>query len=191
LHFVTGEDGRGKSALISLLGLERPPADGTVTAFGIDVVTADRRQRSALRRRIGIVHRRPRLVPWLGALDNVTLPLSLRGRDDADSRRRAQALLVRLGVTAGPDDALASLSAGQRRLLTMARALITRPRLLLLDDPYHDLDAESVRRVMTTSRALTRLGTAVVVALPEEVQEPPFPAPCLLLRDRRLHRVSA
>ncbi len=132
---VVGASGCGKTTLLRLVGgLDRP------TAGSVHFTGADRAPREPGRFDLGFAFQEPRLLPWRCARDNVALPLELAGvpRDERLERASAALALVRLR---GRDRSLPrTLSGGMRMRVALARALVTRPRILLLDEPFSSLD---------------------------------------------------
>ena len=125
---VVGRSGSGKSTLLRLLGgLDRP--DGGHVSLG------DRGESTAAR----IMFQEPRLLPWATVIENVAVGLG--PRPGAGGRMRAQAVLDRVGLGARSGEWPAGLSGGQKSRVALARALVSRPRLLLLDEPLGALDA--------------------------------------------------
>ena len=131
---LVGPSGCGKSTAMRLLaGLEQPTR-GTI-------------DRSAGRGETSLVFQAPTLAPWMSAEANVALPLALAGVDRRDARDRAREALSRVGLAAAADSRPAQLSGGMAMRVSLARALVTRPRLLLLDEPFAALD-EITRRTL-------------------------------------------
>jgi len=167
LTLVVGRSGSGKTTLLGLLaGLGRPTR-GTVSVLGREIQALSRDELSSLRRtHIGIVDQEPGLVPFLSALENVVLALSLRrGRGDDDVEQSARAALVELRVEERAGQRVDRLSAGERQRVALARALAHRPRLLLADEPTARLDEENARVTAgLLLRAARSSGAAVVCA---------------------------
>ena len=145
---IVGPSGSGKTTLLGLLaGLDRPTA-GRVVTLDTDLGGLDREALARLRAdRIGIVDQVRDLVPFLSALENVELGLAIRGREDADTRDRALAALVRVGLgdlaSRQPD----GLSSGERLRVAIARAIVAEPELLVLDEPTAALDRAGAHAV--------------------------------------------
>ena len=131
---LVGPSGCGKSTAMRLLaGLEQP-ARGQVN-------------RTAGRGETSLVFQAPTLAPWMSAQANVALPLELAGVDRQEARSRARDALSRVGLAAAVETRPAQLSGGMAMRVSLARALVTRPRLLLLDEPFAALD-EITRRTL-------------------------------------------
>ena len=159
---IMGPSGSGKSTLMHLLaGLDRP-SDGTVTIGGEDVGRMSDRQLTLLRRRhIGFVFQAFNLLPVLTAEENVTLPLRIAGaKVDHDE---VDALMTRMGLSERRDHRPSELSGGQQQRVAIARSLITKPTVLLADEPTGNLDSASGREVLTLLREAVELDGQTVV----------------------------
>ena len=161
---VTGPSGSGKSTLLNLLGL-LDEADGGEIWFGEDCVSAlgRRRQCSVRGRRIGFIFQAFHLVGSLTALENVTLAARYVGGDRAEARRRALALMDRLGVAHRKDHAPAQLSGGEQQRVAFCRAVLNDPPLILADEPTGNLDEDNARVIRTELRARARERAAAVI----------------------------
>lgn len=141
---VTGPSGTGKSTLILCLAGILPVADGRVWINGQELTSLSPRTRSALRlRSVGLVYQFGELLPELTPLENVTLPVLLNSAPRRASYERGKTLLNDLGVGELADAATATLSGGERQRVAVARALITRPGVILADEPTGSLDSAS------------------------------------------------
>jgi len=164
LHAVTGPSGSGKTTLLHILaGLELPAA-GTVTVDGTELTALDRAARAHLRRgKIAYVGQQTGLVPHLSALENVELALAFRGRDE--SRPEALSALDSVGLSERATQRVARLSQGERARVAIARAVATRPLVLLADEPTSRLDgANAIAVAILLSRLARDTGAAVVCA---------------------------
>jgi ABC-type lipoprotein export system ATPase subunit len=162
LHAVTGPSGSGKTTLLHLLaGLELPDA-GSIAVDGVDLTRLDRTQRAALRReKIAYVGQQAGLVPHLSALENVELALALRGVED--TRLPARTALESVGLGERATQRIARLSQGERARVAIARAVASRPALLLADEPTSRLDGANAIAVAVLLAKLARdTGTAVL-----------------------------
>lgn len=144
---VVGRSGSGKSTLLSLLaGLESADT-GRIEVDGTDLVKLDEKKLTDFRaRNISIVFQQYHLVAHLTALENVTLPLEILGREQA--RDRAVSLLQEMGLGHRMNHVPSRLSGGECQRVALARALVVEPKLLLADEPSGNLDTETGDKVM-------------------------------------------
>src|SRR5690606_32267282 len=167
---IVGESGAGKSTLLELVNGLTAPTSGTVTVDGTDVDALDTRGMRALRRGIGTVFQGVHLLSNSTVRDNIRLPPRLGSRDGsaAMTRREQKEAVERMpdfvGLTHRADHYPAQLSGGERQRVGLARALVTRPPLLLCDEPTSSLDASTTGDVLRVlSDAREKLGTTVIV----------------------------
>jgi putative ABC transport system ATP-binding protein len=143
---IVGESGSGKSTLLALLAGLDLASRGSVVVAGRDLAELSERELTALRaRQIGIVFQNFHLMGGLTALENVSLPLELRGERDAEARARAA--LAQVGLTARAGHLPARLSGGECQRVALARALVVEPAILLADEPSGSLDERTGQAV--------------------------------------------
>jgi len=162
LHAVTGPSGSGKTTLLHLLaGLDLPDA-GSITIDGAELTALDRTARAALRReKIAYVGQQAGLVPHLSALENVELVLALRGLEGGGPE--AFAALESVGLGERATQRVARLSQGERARVAIARAIVSKPRLLLADEPTSRLDgASAISVAILLARLARETGAAIV-----------------------------
>lgn len=154
---LLGVSGSGKSTLLNLISGIDQPSSGVILLDGIEVTRLDEQARTLHRRdQIGIVFQFFNLIPTLTVLENVTLPLELRGANRRQSEQRGRALLARVGLADRAADFPDRLSGGEQQRVAIARALVHEPRLVLADEPTGNLDAETGRSVLALLLELTR-----------------------------------
>jgi len=164
---LLGPSGGGKSTLLRVLGGLLVPEEGDVLVDG-QAVPHDPEGALAVLRQNGFVFQGYNLFPHLTALQNVTLPLTVvHGQSEAKARERALELLTRLGLAEHLHKRPAELSGGQQQRAAIARALASRPRLLLLDEPTSALDPVMTGEVLDVIRELAHEGQQIVLATHE------------------------
>ncbi|TQM70254.1 putative ABC transport system ATP-binding protein [Actinomadura hallensis] len=164
LAAIVGPSGAGKSSLLAVAGGLARPDRGTVTVAGTDITAAGARTRAKLRREhIGFVFQSGNLVPALTAVDQLRLPLRFRPRRER-SGRPPLALLEDVGMADKADRYPHQMSGGERQRVGIARALVTEPSVLLVDEPTAALDrARSHDIVRLLARETRRHGVAAVM----------------------------
>ena len=181
-HVVTGPSGSGKTTLLHLLAGLELPTNGSVEVGGECVSDLDREARAELRRKqLALVGQRSTLIPFLSARENVQLALDVRGR--ARDGDRATEALAAVGLSARSEQRVPRLSSGEQQRVAVARAIATRPAVLVADEPTARVDEENARRIATLFRRLARNGMTVIcathdpVVIEEADQELPLAAP--------------
>lgn len=168
---IVGASGSGKSTLLHLLGGLDAPSSGVVQVGGVDLATLSENRKSALRNQMmGFVYQFHHLLPEFSAVENVSLPLLMRRAAGAKrfSRRSAEQeateILQRVGLGHRLHHRPGTLSGGERQRAAVARALVTRPAVLLADEPTGNLDRSSAEQVYELMLELnTEVGTALVL----------------------------
>ncbi len=146
---VMGPSGSGKSTLLHLLGALETPTEGVVAIAGKRFDGLSDRHLTLLRRdRIGFVFQFFNLLPALSAEENVVLPALIAGRRDKEVRERARGLLARVGLEARASHLPKELSGGEQQRVSIARALLLEPELILADEPTGNLDSRSSAEVL-------------------------------------------
>jgi cell division transport system ATP-binding protein len=163
-QFLTGPSGAGKSTLLRLLFLSLKPTRGLITVFGKDRSSLTRSELPLLRRKIGVVFQDFRLLDHLTTFENVALPLRVRGREEASYKTDVRDLLDWVGLGDRMHVYPPVLSGGEKQRVSIARALIEQPALLLADEPTGNVDPPLARRLLKLFIELNKLGTAVVIA---------------------------
>jgi polar amino acid transport system ATP-binding protein len=164
---LIGPSGGGKSTLLRMIaGLETPDS-GTVAINGKSVAF-DERSLLLHRRNIGVVFQAFNLFPHLTALENLLLPLTVaHGQTKAQAQDAALQILSRFGLEGHANQKPASLSGGQKQRIAIARALVTKPQLILLDEPTSALDPEMTHEVLEMIKELRDQGRELILATHE------------------------
>ncbi|MFG2037626.1 ABC transporter ATP-binding protein [Dactylosporangium sp. NPDC048998] len=162
---IIGPSGSGKSTLMHLLGGLDRPTSGRLLIGGRDVAGLDPHELARLRNEtIGFVFQSFHLLARTSAVDNVALPLVYRGVRAGERRRRAVAVLERVGLGHRLDHRPNQLSGGEQQRVAIARALVTDPQVLLADEPTGNLDSKNGQAVLALLEALNReQGVALVI----------------------------
>jgi len=165
---VVGASGSGKSTLLSLLAGLDVPSEGSVSLDGTILSTLDEDGRAKIRgEKVGFVFQSFQLLPALTALENVMLPLELRG--DRDALAPSRQILERVGLGERLEHYPRQLSGGEQQRVALARAFVTRPALLFADEPTGNLDTETGRAIIDLLFELNaQSGTTLVLVTHDE-----------------------
>ena len=165
---IMGQSGSGKSTLLHMAGGLTEPTSGQILVDGEDLATLDDRACTLFRRRkIGLIFQSFNLIPTLSAVENVELPRTLDKADPAETRRRAVAMLERLGLGHRASHRPDTMSGGEQQRVAIARALVTDPALILADEPTGNLDSQTGEIVCDLLRGLADEGRTIVMVTHE------------------------
>ena len=161
---VMGPSGCGKSTLLHILGLLDTASSGAYLLDGQDVSGYSERQRNALRKgTLGFVFQSFNLIDELTVRENIALPLLYMGVPAEERRRRVEEAMARMDITHRAGHFPRQISGGQQQRTAIARAIVTRPKLILADEPTGNLDSKNGKEVMGLLGELHREGTTIVM----------------------------
>jgi len=185
-QFLTGPSGAGKTSLIRLLFMSLKPTRGLIRVFNRDLSQIGKQEIPVLRRKIGVVFQDFRLLDHLTTYENIALPLRVVGKEEAEYRADVIELLKWVGLGERMHAMPPVLSGGEKQRAAIARALITRPDVLLADEPTGNVDPPLARRLLRLFIELNKLGTSVVIATHDIALLEQVDARRLVLADGRL-----
>jgi putative ABC transport system ATP-binding protein len=167
---IVGPSGSGKSTLLNLIGTLDRPTKGSIRIDGQDINSLNDAALTRLRReKIGFVFQFFNLLPSLTCLQNVGLPLHLRGWAGSKVRERARTLLDLVGLSDRLDHLPDELSGGERQRIAIARALTSEPPLLLADEPTGNLDSQTGREILSLFQDVhQRFGSTIFIVTHDE-----------------------
>ncbi len=161
---ITGPSGSGKSTLLNLLGGLDHPTSGEVVVDGVHLERADDRELTLYRRlKLGIVFQFFNLLPSMSVVENVELPLLLRGDDAREARAKAMEMLDQVGMARRSTHFPHQLSGGEMQRAAIARGLVHGPSLLLADEPTGNLDSGNASQVLEVMAKIASRRTATVI----------------------------
>jgi cell division transport system ATP-binding protein len=164
LAFLTGRSGAGKSTVLKLVALIERPTRGQVIVGGRPLGKLGYHEIPAHRQQIGMVFQDNRLLNDRSAYENVALPLIISGIGEREIGRRTRAALDQVGLLDREKYPPRALSAGEQQRLAIARAIVSRPKVLIADEPTGNLDPDLSLEIMTLFRRLNEVGVTMLIA---------------------------
>lgn len=187
---IIGPSGSGKSTLMNIIGCLDTADGGTYKLDGLDITRYSQRQLASIRnRKIGFIFQQFNLLQKLTAYENVELPLIYQGVGAAQRRLRVGEALERVGLGSRMHHRPNQLSGGQQQRVAVARAVVTRPTLILADEPTGNLDSKTTVEIMDMLEELHAQGNAIVLIThnPEIAERAPR---CVHIRDGKLNELE-
>ncbi|NNE59777.1 MAG: cell division ATP-binding protein FtsE [Woeseia sp.] len=164
MAFVTGHSGAGKSTLLRLIALIERPTSGQVIVDGQNLSRVSRRKIPAYRRELGMVFQDHKLLYDRPVFDNVALPLVIAGFGHREAARKVRAALDQVGLLHKERQRPETLSTGEQQRVGIARAIVSRPKLLIADEPTGNLDPDLSLEVMRIFRRFNEVGVTLLIA---------------------------
>jgi cell division transport system ATP-binding protein len=162
--FLIGHSGAGKSTILKLIALVERPTRGQLLVDGRNIGRLPARNIPAYRRQIGMVFQDNKLLEERSAFENVALPLVIAGLTRREIDRRVRAALDQVGLLHKERQSPRTLSAGEQQRVGIARAVVTRPRLLIADEPTGNLDAALSLEILELFRRFNEVGVTMLIA---------------------------
>ncbi|KAA6301682.1 MAG: Lipoprotein-releasing system ATP-binding protein LolD [Candidatus Ordinivivax streblomastigis] len=154
---IVGPSGSGKTTLLNLIGGLDTPTSGQILIDGNDISTLSEKQITAFRmRNIGFVFQAYNLIPVLTAKENVSFVMDLQGKKSAETEARVMELLAAVGLEGRENSRPAKLSGGQQQRVAVARALASKPKFILADEPTANLDSKSAENLLEIMEKLNK-----------------------------------
>ena len=184
---IMGPSGSGKSTLLHLLGALESPTSGSIALAGRDFAGLDDKELTLLRREgIGFVFQFFNLLPALTAEENVLLPALIAGKRSKEIQQRARDLLERVGLSARSEHLPSELSGGEQQRVSIARALLMEPQLVLADEPTGNLDSHSEAQVLELLAELNRQEGHTIVMVTHDPSAASTAGMVVFLRDGKV-----
>lgn len=162
--FFVGSSGAGKSTLIKLLLKEEEPTEGKLLLNKVDITNIRSRRIPFIRRNIGVVFQDFRLLPNKTVYENVAFAMEIIGASSKEIRRRVPSILSMVGLSMKADSYPNQLSGGEQQRVSIARAIVNNPTVLITDEPTGNLDPDTAWEIMKLIRQINRRGTTVLMA---------------------------
>ena len=164
MAFLTGHSGAGKSTILRLVALIDRPTRGQVVVNRANTTEVRRRAIPAFRRNVGVVFQDHKLLHDRPVLDNVALPLVISGLTRREIEKRVRAALDQVGLLGKEKSLPLELSTGEQQRVGIARAVVSKPPVLIADEPTGNLDPDLAREVMRLFRRFNDVGVTVLIA---------------------------
>jgi len=162
--FLTGHSGAGKTTILKLLMLMQNVSYGQIEVQGQDISTLKSKNVSKYRRKIGMIYQDHRLLESKTVLQNIALSLQIRGFSDAMSLKKAKAALAQVGIGEKAQFYPQELSSGQQQRVGIARAFVSKPDIILADEPTGNLDPDLSMELMQIFENLNKMGITIIIA---------------------------
>lgn len=162
--FLVGPSGAGKSTFVKLLMREIEPTAGTIVVSDTDITTLSRKQIPYYRRKVGMIFQDFRLIPTLNIYENVAFAMRIIQASNKEIKKRVPLVLAMVGLSHKYKDFPNQLSGGEQQRVSIARAIVNNPSILIADEPTGNLDPETANDIMNIISDINRAGTTVLMA---------------------------
>lgn len=162
--FLVGPSGSGKSTFIRMLLKEIDPTEGTITVGNADLSAIKRKHIPYYRRKIGMVYQDFRLIPTLNVYENVAFAMRVVEASEKEIRKRVPIVLSLVGLSHKYKMFPNELSGGEQQRVSLARAIVNNPTLLIADEPTGNLDPETASEIMNLLDDINKAGTTILMA---------------------------
>ena len=164
MAFLTGHSGAGKTTLLKLITISERPASGEILFKGLNLARVLGKNIYKVRRDIGVVYQNHRLLPEKSVFENVALPLRIIGTDYRELAKRVRAAISKVGLSGSEKKFPNSLSSGEQQRVGIARAVVSKPSLLLADEPTGNLDPELSQDILKLFEQFNQVGVSSLIA---------------------------
>ncbi len=165
--FVVGASGSGKSTFLKLIMHEEEPSCGEIFIDGINTTNISKKEVPYLRRRMGIVFQDFRLIDKMNVFDNVAFAMRVTGASERNVKKRVPYILALVGLQDKADRRPAELSGGEQQRVSLARALVNNPSLIIADEPTGNIDPEMSFEIVELLNEINKRGTTIVMVTHE------------------------
>lgn len=165
--FIVGASGSGKSTFLKLIMHEEEPSCGEIFIDGINTTNISKKEVPYLRRRMGIVFQDFRLIDKMNVFDNVAFAMRVTGASERNVKKRVPYILALVGLQDKADRRPAELSGGEQQRVSLARALVNNPSLIIADEPTGNIDPEMSFEIVELLNEINKRGTTVVMVTHE------------------------
>ncbi|WP_162146932.1 ATP-binding cassette domain-containing protein [Acholeplasma granularum] len=188
---IIGKSGVGKSTLLKILSLQILPDSGSYTLFGSNVTSLSHKSLNELIKETSYIYQNFSLLYNLNVLDNIALPLKLRGVSKDERKNKALKMLKYVGLESKANDYPITLSGGEAQRISIARALITNPKLLFLDEPTSALDEETAFEILTLIKKIHKEFKPTIILVSHQLNVIKYLCNrVLLIEDNKVKRIG-
>jgi len=185
-HYLIGASGAGKSSLLKLMYSGTKDYRGTIKIFDRDLRYLKPQELAHFRQQIGFIFQDFLLLDHLTTLNNIALPLRLRGEKWSECRKKAQQMMKWIGLEGFEEAMPTTLSGGQKQRAVIARSIMNKPKLLLADEPTGNLDDENAAKLLYLFEELNRAGITIIMATHNKDLTAEFPHPIISLAEGKI-----